>query len=136
MRLSISVSDSPCRDGITTTCSAEFQLDNFDADAESRLHRVTRHCVDAVSGWAISPSETVAHSSGRRERHDTSSSADGSQRLATANQVAAIRAIARRKGVNLDHLLQDRIGVADVSALSIRQASSLIGELKESRDAA
>ncbi|QEF97871.1 hypothetical protein Mal15_19170 [Stieleria maiorica] len=136
MKLSISVAGPPCRDGTTTTCAAEFQLDQFDADAESRLHRVTRHCVDAVSGRVISPSETAAHSSGRPDRHERSNSRDGSPRLATAKQVAAIRAIARRKGVDLDHLLQDRFGVADVSALSIRQASSLIGELKESRDAA
>ncbi|QEG00146.1 hypothetical protein Mal15_42150 [Stieleria maiorica] len=136
MKLSISVSGSPCRDGTTTTCSAEFQLDKLDADAESRLHQAARHCIDAVSGRAISSSQAAAHSSGRRERHDTSGSADGSPRLATAKQVAAIRAIARRKRVDLDHVLQERFGGAEVSALSIRQASSLIGELKESRDAA
>ncbi|PAY16098.1 hypothetical protein CKO51_28240 [Rhodopirellula sp. SM50] len=73
---------------------------------------------------------------GQSRAQDGSHHGDSSPRLATEKQVTAIRAIARRKSVDLDHLLQDRFGAADVSALTIRQASSLIGELKESRDAA
>ncbi|PAY20990.1 hypothetical protein CKO51_02775 [Rhodopirellula sp. SM50] len=73
---------------------------------------------------------------GQSRPQDGSHNGDSRPRLATEKQVAAIRAIARRKSVDLDHLLQDRYGAADVSALTIRQASSLIGELKESRDAA
>lgn len=136
MKLSISVSGSPCRDGTTTTCQAEFQLDELDADAETRLYQAVRRCVDAVSGRAISSSPVERQAAGQYRPEHESHNGASSPRLATEKQVAAIKAIARRKKVDLGHVLQDRFGAADVSALTIRQASSLIGELKESRDAA
>ena len=136
MKLSIRVSGSPCRDGTTTTGSTEFQLNEFDADAESRLHQAARQCVDAVSGRATTSTSVERQAAGQSCPQDGSHNGDTNPRLATAKQVAAIRAIARRKGVDLDPVLQDRFGLEDISALTIRQASSLIGELKESQNAA
>ena len=54
----------------------------------------------------------------------------GSQRLATASQARAIRAIAGRQRFDLEQLLGNRFGIARPEELSITDASSLIDELK------
>ena len=53
-----------------------------------------------------------------------------SQRLATASQARAIRAIAGRQRFDLEQLLGNRFGIARPEDLSISDASSLIDELK------
>jgi hypothetical protein len=53
-----------------------------------------------------------------------------SPRPATASQVKAIRAIAARRKVDLVGLLRERFGLTTADELGIRQASSLIDELK------
>jgi hypothetical protein len=53
-----------------------------------------------------------------------------SPRPATASQVKAIRAIAARRKIDLVSLLRDRFGLTTADELGIRQASSLIDELK------
>ncbi len=49
---------------------------------------------------------------------------------ATASQVRAIYAIARRRRLKMQDLLRDRFGADHPEALSIRDASTLIDELK------
>jgi hypothetical protein len=51
-------------------------------------------------------------------------------RPATASQVKAIRAIAARRKIDLLGLLRERFGLTTADELGIRQASSLIDELK------
>jgi hypothetical protein len=53
-----------------------------------------------------------------------------SPRPATASQVKAIRAIAARRKIDLVGLLRKRFGLNTADELGIRQASSLIDELK------
>jgi hypothetical protein len=53
-----------------------------------------------------------------------------SPRPATASQVKAIRAIAARRKIDLVGLLRERFGLTTADELGIRQASSLIAELK------
>jgi len=55
-----------------------------------------------------------------------------SPRPATASQVKAIRAIAARRKIDLVGLLRERFGLTTADELGIRQASSLIDELKSS----
>ena len=51
-------------------------------------------------------------------------------RSATASQVRAIKAICNRQGVNPEQLANERFRVSDLEELTIREASSLIDELK------
>ena len=53
-----------------------------------------------------------------------------SPRPATASQVRALRAIAARRKIDLVGLLRDRLGLTTADELGIRQASTLIDELK------
>ena len=53
-----------------------------------------------------------------------------SPRPATASQVKAIRAIAARRKIDLVGLLRERFGLTTADELGIRQASTLIDELK------
>jgi hypothetical protein len=55
---------------------------------------------------------------------------DPNPRPATASQVKAIRAIAARRKIDLVGLLRERFGLNTADELGIRQASSLIDELK------
>ena len=59
-----------------------------------------------------------------------------SPRPATASQVKAIRAIAARRKIDLVGLLRERFGLTSADELGIRQASSLIDELKGDEPAA
>jgi hypothetical protein len=51
---------------------------------------------------------------------------------ATASQVRAIYAIARKRRLKMQDLLRDRFGADHPEALSIRDASTVIDELKQS----
>jgi hypothetical protein len=58
-----------------------------------------------------------------------------SPRPATASQVKAIRAICARRRIDLVNLLRDRYGLTTADELGIRQASTLIDELKSDEQA-
>jgi hypothetical protein len=58
-----------------------------------------------------------------------------SPRPATASQVRAIRAICSRRKIDLVSLLRDRFGLQKADELGIRQASTLIDELKSDEPA-
>jgi hypothetical protein len=59
-----------------------------------------------------------------------------SPRPATVSQVKAIRAIAARRKIDLVGMLRERFGLTTADELGIRQASSLIDELKSDEPAA
>jgi hypothetical protein len=63
-------------------------------------------------------------------RITTTSNSLPSPRPATASQVKAIRAIAARRKIDLVGMLRERFGLTTADELGIRQASSLIDELK------
>ena len=67
----------------------------------------------------------------RRENGDRQPSA----RAATAKQVAALVALARRAGADLEGLLHDQCGVARPEELTVRQASRVIDLLMAADDA-
>ena len=82
----------------------------------------------ALSGEPGQVRESAPNSKPRRNGNG-----NGKGRPATDAQVRAIEAIARDKGVadsELTGILIDRFGTGDTTALSIREASSLIDELK------
>jgi hypothetical protein len=58
-----------------------------------------------------------------------------SARAATAKQVAALVALARRAGADLEGLLHDQCGVARPEELTVREASRAIDLLKAAADA-
>jgi hypothetical protein len=58
-----------------------------------------------------------------------------SARAATAKQVAALAALARRAGADLEGLLRDEYGVARPEELTVPQASRVIDMLKATADA-
>jgi hypothetical protein len=60
----------------------------------------------------------------------TAAEAPRSGKPATASQVSAIRAIARRHDADLDGLLHDEYGVAQPEELTLAQASRVIDMLK------
>ncbi len=56
------------------------------------------------------------------------------RKAATASQVRAITAIARRQNADLEGLLRDEYGVDRAEDLTLRQASALIDRLKEATE--
>ena len=52
-------------------------------------------------------------------------------RCATASQVRAIRAICNRKQIDADLFANERFSVTTVEELTLKEASSIIGELKD-----
>ena len=92
------------------------------------LFGIAKRSVDAEIGSA--PSNT--HNTTRTSGHPgTRRPADGEVvRHATTSQVRAIRAICNRQGVDAIRLAADRFQVNDLEELTLREASSLIDELK------
>ncbi len=131
MKLSVNVTGSPGPDGAIASCRAEVEIDNLDADAESRLYQAVRRCMQVAGRYSPNP-RIEAASSVRRQTPGGTPPQSRSFRTATQKQVTAIKAIARRKGINLFELLRDRYAVNDPAELSLGNASSLIGELKSS----
>lgn len=83
----------------------------------------------------------IANVAATAESHGNSSSAGNGQRKngasnaprpATQSQIKALFAITKSQGLNLNQLLRDRFRVGKPEQLSIREASSLIDELKSS----
>jgi hypothetical protein len=92
------------------------------------LFGIAKRSVDAELGSA--PADT--HNTARTSGHPGSRRpADGEVvRYATTSQVRAIRAICNRQGVDPIRRAADRFQVNDLEELTLREASSLIDELK------
>lgn len=135
MKLSISVSGTPCQDGTTTTCRTDLEVGELDDDTESRIRLAIRRCVQAVGGRANPSSTDDTKAASRSGRENQSHSSESTPRLATEKQIGAIKAIARRKRMSFDQVLDGRFGVATISELTIKQASSVIDELKQLQEA-
>ena len=87
----------------------ELNITSEESDAESSSPRASND-PSPRNGFSASNRTGVAH--------------------ATASQVRAIYAITRRRRLKMQDLLRDRFGVDHPEALSIREASTVIDELK------
>ena len=128
MHLSITVTGPPRPDGSVLRSGVDFQFNTFDEPAASRLVTAVRRCHHEVESTAGSE----AQSSGDSKADQSRPRANNNPRLATEKQVRAIHAMADRQGIDLNAQLHDRFSVSNVKALTIRQASELIDELKNS----
>ncbi|MEP3834806.1 hypothetical protein, partial [Rhodopirellula bahusiensis] len=91
-------------------------------DIENNLRRLYDKCVTSEHPEAMSSEHRQSSGSSRPS---------GRQRLATEKQIRAIETMARKQGFDLRRHLSDEVGASSVSALTIREASSLIDLLKE-----
>ena len=118
---------------------------NLIGDPDALLARIkslfdlARRSVDEELNGNQAPAEPPGSSQQNARRfasgasgNNTSTGGNGNQgvRYATASQVRAIRAICQRQGVNPDRLASERFRVSDLEELTIREASTLIDELK------
>ena len=118
------------------SCNVEFELDgSYDNGSTTRFQDAVRRayvaCREAVETEIRTQSGQP--STGDTSQHSSTTSGYGDrtpERGATSSQVRAIHAISGRHGVDLQSLLTSRFQVAKPDDLSIRQASSLIDELK------
>ena len=127
------------------SCHVEFEIDrsmldqNLDgfhqkvADAFAACRQAVNDQLAQQSGHS-SPQPGNGQSNGiphhtRHTRHSTGGDVAG----ATKSQIRAIHAIARRQQVDPQSLVQDRFHRDRLEDLSIREASSLIDELKSAQ---
>ena len=126
MNISITVTGQPRPDGSVVRSGVDLPISLFNEQAASRLLDAARRCHRTVQ----TETDHVAQASGGNHSVDQHASANGGPRLATEKQVRAIQAMASRQGIDLKNQLHDRFSVSSVAALSIRQASELIDDLK------
>ena len=116
-------------------CSVEIELDgSLLKDNPERFHQEVRDAFAAcraaveeeLSRDSAEPSRTVQQNQGGNGH----SNGARSLRSATVSQVRAIHAIANRSKVNLAQTLHDDFEVERAEDLSLRDASSLIDQLK------
>lgn len=125
--------------------NVELELEsNLIGDPDALLARIknlfdlARRSVDEELNGNQAPAESSGSGqqngqrSGNRFSDNTSPGGNGNQsvRYATASQVRAIRAICNRQSVNPDRLANERFRINDLEELTLKEASSLIDELK------
>ena len=132
------------------SCDVQLELDGtlLFADPhglQDKIRTAYAECERAITAELdrqTSPEETSpphgsanngdGHTNGHRLTNDTrQSGADRSPRKATPGQIRALHAIANRQGLDLNDVLQDRLGLYSVEFLSVAEASQLIHELNE-----
>ena len=126
MKVSVSVFGHSQPNGTNARCYAELDVEELDAEAISRLRGALRSCGEVIASNACD--------TGGNDRYQSRPS--GSPRPATEKQVRAIHAMATRQGIDLSETLHNRFSVASPKALTIRQASELIDNLKSSLQSA
>lgn len=99
------------------------------------LFDIARQSVDAelANGSPDVDRGAVSREGDPRSGRSTSGRGGNGQqntRYATASQVRAIKAIGNRQGVDLVRLASERFRVDDLEELTLREASSLIDDLK------
>lgn len=130
MKIGISVTVPSTTDRSSIACHTELECDHFNQSTVERMVETARQfeaVVRQVSHSAPGSNDHLASASS----HQPQAASNGAPRLATEKQVKAIRAMAGRMGINLASVLPDRFGVSGPAGLSIRQASTLIDELKQ-----
>ena len=92
---------------------------------QEELHRQQRPALASATSHPPASSNGQPTNGGR-----TNGQSRDQTRRATASQVRAIEAIARKQHIDLANLLRQRFGTDKTAELSITEASSLIDELK------
>ena len=97
-----------------------------------QLFELARNSVDVeLNGQHSQPGPSKnGNGSASTRRDNTSNYGDRPVRFATASQVRAIRSIGKRQNVDPNRLANERFRVNDLEELTIREASTLIDELK------
>lgn len=131
MKIGISVTVPSTTDRSSIACHSELECDHFNQTTVERMVETARHC-EAVVRQINHSTPGSNDRSANASSHQPQAASNGAPRLATEKQVKAIRAMAGRMGINLASVLPDRFGVSGPAGLSIRQASTLIDELKQS----
>jgi hypothetical protein len=76
------------------------------------------------------PSNGNGHERNATSGNGNGTSRNGNQRQATQSQVKAIYAIAKNQNIDVNQFLSQRFQVSSPSALTIKEASNVIDELK------
>lgn len=95
---------------------------------EEELHGATG------SEPAVNDGKTHANGNGSGSGNGNGKQDQAGGRLATASQVKALYAIAKSRGVNLTSFLRAHFQLAKPEALTLRQASTAIDEMKKEAD--
>lgn len=132
MKIGISVTVPSTTDRSSIACHTEMECDHFNQSTFERLVETARQCEAVVRQVSHSAPGNNDRSANASSHQSQAAASNGAPRLATEKQVKAIRAMAGRMGINLASVLPDRFGVSGPAGLSIRQASTLIDELKQS----
>jgi hypothetical protein len=112
-------------DGLTARIKSLFDLARRSVDEELNNHQAQAEPSDS------SQQNSRRHTSETSENNKpTGGNGNQSVRYATASQARAIRAICNRQGVDPVRLANERYRVNDLEELTLREASSLIDELK------
>ncbi len=107
---------------VESSCQLQIGIDDADAaELKTKLRQMLSVCEDTLEARL---SDQTQHASLDPSSHST-------PRVATEKQVKAIQVMAKRQGIALSPLLLDRYGAHCVTALTVRQASQLIDELKQ-----
>lgn len=105
----------------------EMELDGSLIQDPDRLKERIRHMYALARNSVEEELRGAAPSNGH---HNGTAEANGNLPRATASQVKAIHAIAKRIGIDLTSHLRQKFQVVEPGALTLKQASSLIDELK------
>ena len=124
---------------IGASCKVEIELDAHVLEGDPnkfrqhvrRAYNACRESVEAelMRGSVAEPGDDHESNDSQHPGRNGSSSGNGSRRAATQSQVRAIHAIAGRNHVGLAPILE-RFKVRAVTDLDIRDASTIIDELK------
>jgi hypothetical protein len=107
---------------VESSCQLQIGIDDADArELKVKLRQMLSVCEDTLEARLSDQTQPV--SSDPVPQSNT--------RVATEKQVKAIQVLAKRQGISLSPLLLDRYGARCVTALTIREASQLIDELKQ-----
>ena len=106
------------------------RLTNDGPDDASQPNTQPQEVIEVRTGPAIRGVTVATNGAETRETNSAVFRDAPSPRPATASQVKAIRAIAARRKIDLVGMLRERFGLTTADELGIRQASSLIDELK------
>lgn len=125
MNVTISAEHSPNEGGPRIRCQTSIDVDTLSDESTKRLVDAARRCSQIVSSQ-----QQVASRDSEQPHTQNHDRANATVRRATEKQIRAIQCLADRMKINLREEVDAQFSVDRVSELSVRQASSLIDDLK------